>query len=275
MRARMATAPAWPDADNEDFAAIAPSAAVLLDGAGIPAGIESGCVHGVAWFARRLGTALLARLCEPSGGPLAACLRAAIAEVRSLHGGACDLEHPVTPTATVVAIRVRGDTLEHLVLADSSLVLTQADGAQVVTDRRLDGALRGSRSALDRMPLRDPAYAAAFRDHMRAVQRVRNTPGGFWVAAADPAVAEHALTGSCPLSGLESALLVSDGASRLTDLFGLVSWAGLTAIVRRDGPAELIRQVRAAECADPDGSRWPRSKATDDITVVYCDQLDA
>jgi hypothetical protein len=272
----MVTAPSRPDADNEDFAAVTPSAAVLLDGAGIPAGIESGCVHGVAWFARRLGAALLARMSEPSGGSMADCLRAAIAQVRSLHGGACDLEHPVTPTATVVAIRVRDDTLEHLVLADSSVVLTQADGAtQVVTDRRLDRVLGGRRAALDRIPLRDPAYAGAFRDHIRIVQGLRNKPGGFWVAAADPEVANYALTGSRPLPGLVSALLVSDGASRLTDLFGLVSWAGLTAIVSSDGPAELIRQVRAAESADPDGSRWPRSKATDDITVVYCDQFDS
>jgi hypothetical protein len=60
---------------------------------------------------------------------------------------------------------------------------------------------------------------------MLVVQGLRNTPGGFWVAAADPVVAEHALTGSSPLSSLESALLLSDGASRFADLFGLVSRA--------------------------------------------------
>src|SRR5260370_26027101 len=117
MRARMTTVPARPAADNEDFAAVAPSAAVMLDGAGMPAGIESGCVHGVAWFARTLGTALLARACDPASGSLPGCLRAAIEQVRAQHGGTCELEHPWTPTATVVAIRVRGGELEHLVLA--------------------------------------------------------------------------------------------------------------------------------------------------------------
>ncbi len=271
----MATAPARPAADNEDFAAVGPSAAVLLDGASMPAGVDSGCAHGVAWFARTLGTALLARACDSASGPLAGCLRAAIDDVRAQHGGTCDLEHPWTPTATVVAIRVRGGELEHLVLADSSLILTSVGGAiQVVTDRRLDTALHGTRSALREVPLRHPDYAAAFRDHMAAVQSRRNSAGGFWVAAADPAVADHALTGSTPLSSIESALLVSDGASRLTDLFGLASWADLTEIVRRDGPAELIRQIRVAEASDPDGARWHRSKATDDATIVYCDQFD-
>ena len=57
-------------------------------------------------------------------------------------------------------------------------------------------------------------------------------------------------------------------------MFGLASWADLTEIVRRDGPAELIRQIRVAEASDPDGARWHRSKATDDATIVYCDQFD-
>ena len=154
------------------------------------------------------------RVCDPASGSLSGCLRAAIDDVREQHGGDCDLEHPWTPTATVVAIRVRRGELDHLVLADSSLVLTSVDGArQVVTDRRLDAALHGSRAALGRVPLRHPDYEAAFRDHLAAVRALRNTPGGFWVAAADPAVADHALTGSCPLSSVESALLVSDGAS--------------------------------------------------------------
>jgi Protein phosphatase 2C len=273
MRVQLATA-AGSGAQNEDFAAVVPAAAVLLDGAGIPPGVESGCVHGVAWFARTLGTVFLSHIADPASGSLADCLHDAIERVRSLHDGACDISHPGTPTATVVAIRTRDDRLEHLVLADSSLVLTETSGTtRVVTDRRIDGALRGTRPALDQIPLGEPAYAAAFRDHMLAVQRLRNAPGGFWVASADPVVAGQALTGSCALPELQSALLLSDGASRLADLFGLVSWDDLAALVRRDGSAELIRQVRAAEATDPRGRRWQRSKATDDATVIYCDRL--
>ncbi|MQA24283.1 MAG: hypothetical protein GEU94_02160 [Micromonosporaceae bacterium] len=38
---------------NEDFTGAVPTAAVLIDGAGI-AGAESICRHGVAWYASRL-----------------------------------------------------------------------------------------------------------------------------------------------------------------------------------------------------------------------------
>ena len=40
-------------------------------------------------------------------------------------------------------------------------------------------------------------------------------------------------------------------------------------VVRDQGPAELIRQVRAAEDSDPDCARWPRLKARDEATIVY------
>ena len=40
-------------------------------------------------------------------------------------------------------------------------------------------------------------------------------------------------------------------------------------VIREHGPAALIRQVRAAEDADPDRERWPRYKARDDATIVY------
>ena len=43
---------------NEDFTGAIPTAAVLIDGAGIP-GAESVCRHGVAWYASRLGGSLL------------------------------------------------------------------------------------------------------------------------------------------------------------------------------------------------------------------------
>ena len=40
-------------------------------------------------------------------------------------------------------------------------------------------------------------------------------------------------------------------------------------VLRDHGPGGLIRQVRAAEDSDPDGARWPRSKARDNATALY------
>jgi hypothetical protein len=274
VRALLASEPGTAGTANEDFAAAAASAAVLLDGATTPPGYGTGCIHGVAWFARTLGALLLAASCDPASGSLADCLRGAISQVRELHGGACDLTHPGTPTATVVAIRTTAANLEYLILADSSLALTSLAGeTEVITDRRLEESVRGLRTTLAGVPRDDPRRPTALREHVSAVERLRNAPGGFWVAGPDPSVAEHALTGARPLATLRSALLLSDGVTRLAEEFGLATFADLALGASRDGPGSLIRQVRAAEASDPHGSRWRRGKISDDATAVYCDEL--
>jgi hypothetical protein len=58
VRISFASEPA-PGHENEDFVACTPSALVLLDGAGTPPALETGCRHGVAWYARQLGACLL------------------------------------------------------------------------------------------------------------------------------------------------------------------------------------------------------------------------
>jgi hypothetical protein len=103
----------------------------------------------------------------------------------------------------------------------------------------------------------------------RALRRARNRPGGYWVAAADPEAARQAVTGTLPAKSLRRAVLLSDGASRLVDPFGLATWEELLALLEESGPDELLRQVRAAEAVDPEGRQWPRTKRSDDATAVY------
>jgi hypothetical protein len=64
-------------------------------------------------------------------------------------------------------------------------------------------------------------------------------------------------------------VLLSDGASRLVDVFGLATWDELLVLLEESGPGELVRRVRAAEAADPQGRRWPRTKGSDDATPIY------
>jgi hypothetical protein len=229
MRVRLATDPGTPGWPNEDFAAVAPGAAVLLDGCTTtPFGADTGCGHGVAWYARALGTTFLAAITAEPAEPLAAALADAISVVRARHEHTCDLASPLTPAATVTAVRAAGDGLEYLALSDSSIATDPAgDGPPVIiTDTH-------------------PAAAAA------------------------PDAARLARTGTLPRTGLRGVVLLSDGATRITDRYGLLAWPAVIGVVRDHGPAELIRQVRAAEDSDPDCARWPRLKARDDATIVY------
>ncbi|MGW4801406.1 hypothetical protein ACWEPC_54205, partial [Nonomuraea sp. NPDC004297] len=86
---------------NEDLVITGPSWIVVLDGATAAAGVDSGCVHDVAWLVGRLGGALAGRLAAGDAVPLAGVLESAIEETRAAHSGACDLANPDSPSATV------------------------------------------------------------------------------------------------------------------------------------------------------------------------------
>ncbi|GGQ01874.1 hypothetical protein GCM10010233_17580 [Streptomyces pseudogriseolus] len=269
MRVALGTSPSAPGGENEDFAAAAPGAAVLLDGAGV-AGAETGCVHGVAWFSGTLGALLLGTITARPAWSLAKCLADAIRVTRALHEDTCDVRHRASPTSTVVAVRVREGRLEHLVLGDSSLLLAERGGGLVpVTDRRLDEVGARLRGRVDELPTGSPEHAAALAEYRDTLTSLRNRPGGFWIAGPDPLAAEHALTGAVPLDSLASVTLLSDGATRLVDRFGLASWEDALALLDSAGPDELIRQTRKAEDGDPYGRRWPRGKAHDDATALH------
>lgn len=229
MRVTLGTEPGSPDWPNEDFTALAPGAAVLLDGATtFPLGTDTGCVHGVAWYAQTLGTTFLALLAASPPVPLADALAAAISDVRARHEHRCDLTSRSTPAATVTAVRAAGDRIEYLALSDSSIAADPADGGPPVT-------------ITDTHP----------------------------AASASPDAARLARTGTLDRAGLAGIGLLSDGATRITDRYALLSWSAAVGVLRDRGPAELIGQVRAAEASDPDAARWPRLKIRDDATALY------
>ncbi|OLT24464.1 hypothetical protein BJF83_24120 [Nocardiopsis sp. CNR-923] len=255
MPFRLATEPAYPGRDNEDFAAVVSSGAVLLDGASAPRGWDTGCSHGVAWYTRRLGGLLLANL--DARLPLCEGLADAITTAASLHANTCDLTNQQTPSATVVMVRLAGTELEYLVLSDSALAVEGDDGAiEVITDGRMEDV--------------KARVAAAERpdDRARAILSQRNVSGGFWTAGADPRAADEAITGTLPLAKVRAFAALSDGATRGIDLFASMTWEDCFDLIAEQGPHAVIDHVRQRERTDPDQVRFPRSKRCDDATVV-------
>jgi Protein phosphatase 2C len=268
MRAALATQPGSQDAANEDWAGVlAPGLAVVLDGLSAPDGTGTGCRHGTPWFVSQLGPRLLALAADPARS-LADALAEAIRQVASLHPG-CDLTHPGTPSATVVLLRALEDRADYLALADATLLLDTSEGLKVVTDERVSQLAGKEREAANQVPTGSALKLRRRAQLTRALRRARNRPGGYWVAAADPRAASQAVTGTLPATSLRRAVLLSDGASRLVDLFELAIWEELLALLDENGPDELLRQVRAAEAVDPEGRQWPRTKRSDDATAVY------
>lgn len=245
---------ATPGRPNEDYLVAGPSWIALLDGATAPVGVESGCIHDVSWLVHRLAGELASELAVDVGVPLADLLADAIRATVGAHADTCDLSNPASPSSTVVIARLRDCQMDYLSLADSSLLLDVGDEVRHVVDDRT-------------------AHLADYS--VAGVQAVRNTPGtpehpSFWVASTVPEAAYMAVAGSVPAAEVTRGALLTDGAARWVDRFHLGEWSDLLDVLTdRGGPAELIRQVRAAEDTETDEQRAGlRGKRHDDATAA-------
>ncbi|MGN9763021.1 hypothetical protein [Streptomyces sp. SD31] len=248
---------------------MSPTGVVVLDGLSAPKDLPMGCMHGTPWFVRQLGTTLI-NLIGDDAVSLREALRRAIAVVNDLHRDTCDLDQEAVPASTVVMIRERGRFLDYLVLSDNVLVLDLGTaGIKTIVDKRVEETATEEMQAALQGPTGTPEHTARVSKLVSVQRNLRNKPGGYWVAATNPAAADEAITGSVELERVQQAALLTDGASRLVDSFGILSWADLLTLLRTEGPAMLITRTREAELSDPTGYRWPRFKRSDDATAAY------
>jgi Protein phosphatase 2C len=237
-----------PARPNEDYAICGLSWAAVLDGATAPGHLDSGCVHDVPWLVRHLGGELARTLTTFPDVPLAAGLADAIAATRKAHEATCDLTNPDSPSATVTILRQKGAELEYLALADSPLILDIGGVPTFIADDRT-------------AHLSDYSFAG--------VSAARNTPGGFYVASTLPEAAYESVQGSVPVEQVRRAALLTDGASRLVEYFGEMTWAHLLDVLAAAGPSELIARTRAREQQGAGPVDGRRRKLHDDATAVF------
>lgn len=250
------------DRPTEDRVVLLPNAVVLADGAtSLRPGERSG-----GWYAEKLTRALADGLVARPVADLGDVLGDAISRVAVEHG----LVPGESPSSTVAMLRWTADRVDVLVLADSPVVVFTDTGAEVLADDRLASL---PRPASYRTRLREgdgfgDGHVAALRASGARTRTLRNTPGGFWVAEADPEAARQACRADWPRRDLRAALLASDGVSCGVDDYHLFDWPGVLEVADREGAAGVLARVRAAESADPDGRRWPRPKRHDDQALV-------
>lgn len=233
-------------AANEDYVLCGTDWAVVLDGATAPPGVESGCIHDVAWLVHHLAAALAVRML---GVPAALddVFATAIEDVCALHAGTCDLTNPDSPSTTVSMARLSGATLDYLILADSPIVLWNPEkGTRVIEDNRIAN-LPGGRPYTPEL-----------------ITSCRNTPGGFWVGSTKPEAAYQAVRGSVELDSRTEIALLTDGATRLVELYSH-SWDSLFELLRKRQPKGLLACVRELERSQ----KPPHGKQHDDATVAY------
>jgi hypothetical protein len=232
---------------NDDFVLATERFVIVLDGATEPVGVESGCVHDVPWLVGRLAVNLAGALLQDTAVGLVDVLRDGIVETMADHADTCDLSNPDSPSSTVAVLRSGADAVDYLVLGDSAVLIERGDGELLVAHD-------------DRTAHLDD-YSVA------GVSRLRNSDEGFWIASNRPEAADKAITGSVPLTDVTRAALVTDGVTRLVERYGR-TWPDLLDRLDKNGPRELVAEVRAEELATPTGTF--RGKVHDDVTAVIC-----
>jgi hypothetical protein len=253
VRVSAATEPGSTDVPNEDWWGATSSVIVVLDGVSMPAGMSDRCRHGTPWYVRQLGARVLAAA-ENMGTPLEVVLAGCIGTVADLHP-ACDPDALDAPSAAVAILRIAGDRAEYLALADVTIALETADavsGIRVITDDRVEASTAGV--------CRSASGASALIAKSRAAYR--NRAGGYWVAAGDPAAAVHAVTGQA--RAVRRVAVMTDGAALIHEMAG----APWPAVLDMSADA-IISRVRTCERSDPERTRWPRWKVSDDATAVF------
>ena len=196
---------AAPDRANEDFALASTDLAVVVDGDG-PPGADADCSHGAAWFARQLGTHVVAALADEPGLPLVEALGRAVRTVARLHVYTCDLGSAQAPSAAVGILRLGEDRVDTLAVGGCAVVVDTDAGPQVT----LDGG---------------------------------DTPA---VVGSDPQVAQRAVTNSYPRDWVRRAALFSDGAAWAVDgRPGTYGWPEYLDLLDKLGPAALLATTRA------------------------------
>jgi len=269
---RLTCQPGDPAKPNEDAVVAVPGLLAVLDGVTSPDGLATGCVHDPSWYVRRLSAHLAGGHLTAPEADLVDIVAGAIKAVREEHGGRCDLDHPGNPQSTLAALRLDPVRCEYLLLGDSTIVLEHGGTVTTVTDRRNYDVSRRLRAARPARPTRIGSSEHTKRI-LGAQQRMRqhvNRPDGYWVAAADPGAARHAVRGHLHGDGLVRAALLTDGASCVVDQYDLTDWPGLLDLIETHGAGHVVDLARDTERADPDGSARPRPKRHDDATVAYC-----
>ncbi|HEY4456121.1 MAG TPA: hypothetical protein VGN81_17545 [Pseudonocardiaceae bacterium] len=244
---------------SEDRIVVLDNAVIVLDGATALDERE----QTASWYVEHLGAELATRLRAAPEANLRDTLANAIAALALTPG--------TSPSSTVAITRWTADDIDALVLADSPIVAFTPTGPDVLFDDRIAALPKrpgGYRARLTDGAGFDPDHVAALRAAGARTGRLRNVPGGFWVAEADPAAAYQARTRQWPRSNVHTILMATDGVSCAIDDYNILTWQQTLEIARAHGPQTVLDQVRKAENDDPAGQRWPRAKKHDDQALA-------
>ena len=268
------TLPGDPKKPNEDSFAFSTVAACVFDGA---TGLGDRLMPGPSdaqWIAQFGGRRFKAHA-EEGEGAMRDWLRAAAADAEKSFK-ALRLRPPAEnyeiAYASAIMVAPDQDGVSFLWFGDCAALLRAHDGAFRLFGETLNRK-ESERARVERLvkPGRPGPAAAGVRDEflpvLRASRNYVNTAEE-WLFAPDAACADHAKQARISVASDSFLLLASDGFLALASDYERYTPEALFDASKAKGLAVLGEELRAVETADPDGTRFPRFKRSDDATAL-------
>jgi serine/threonine protein phosphatase PrpC len=269
--------PGSPERENEDALGAVGSIAFVLDGVtGLADTPLMPVKSDAAWVAHTVRDLLLEHGAEAGAG-----LRQLIGDVATEIAVRFEkgrLREPQArwelPWTTLSLIGVESGRLHIAYVGDSRVLIeTAADEVHNFGTNPSRGAFEARLAAKmiagrQGRALGTEAMRATVLDDLKRVRETVNTPDGYWLMGADPAVAANATVTSIALDGPATVLLTTDGFYALTEDYERYGDRELIATAQTLGLSILARELRHIEDEDPVGERYPRMKKSDDATAL-------
>lgn len=178
------------------------------------------------------------------------------------------------PSLTLALGLVQEGSLQLLILGDCKVFVKTSSGIQIFSDERIrsfDESAIAQKVIKKREGLSENAAAKYIQPLLANNRKSKNQEGGYWVVSESEEAVDRAITSALiPINQIEEMLFMTDGFSRIIDLFEISdSPKMLLEEVREQGLEYLYQRLRTLEKADPYNNQYPRLKTSDDATALY------
>jgi hypothetical protein len=268
------TLPGNPAKSNDDAFAYDEHTATVFDGA---TGLGENLMPGnsdAAWLATFGSRRLLAHLRDGSAPKDAA--RAAMEDAQKSYEALrrrAPQERWEIPYASMMLACANAKGANMLWFGDCAAMVKRPDAPVEVVGVAFDArTLESSRvaklAAKHGLPPAAGINRPEYLDALRKARSYANTEKGHWIFAPDPVGAEYASEQKITAPTGSIFLLCSDGFLALASDYGRYTPQTLIEAARTKGLKTLGEELRAIEADDPDGTKFPRFKTSDDATAL-------
>ena len=171
------------------------------------------------------------------------------------------------PTFTIIMTRIINNQLEYYVLGDCGMLLNAEDTIQYITDKRIEKFSKKNQRSIEQIQSSNVLDKdARILSCLQETRKLLNKKEGYWIGSLDAKGIAHGISGTIEIKQNARFLCFSDGYARFFELFKLKDISSFS--FELDYIKETIRLVREIEESDHECVVYPRSKISDDLSII-------